>query len=240
MQNEGRSQIIFSGALTEASQRFDRNSNPRASGRFSKKELRASGEHGITDSVTAIASITGQHRTIKESPENINGANAAFLGGARVRLWASDATILSFQTNIEANGEQRIRGRFRRLDAPVEADVRLLLGHGFSIAGLSSFVDFQTAYRWRGGGNAAEAHFDATLGVRPLPKFLLLLQSFNTIALQQQTRFNLPPSRQHKLQASIVYDLTSQVSLQLGAFASIAARESLREQGFVTALWWKF
>jgi protein XagA len=239
-QPAGRGQIIFSSVTTEASQRYGRNGKPRASGRFSKQELQAAAEYGTSDTVTLLAGTAARYQSVRAETGRLNAVNGAILGGARIRLWAGEASVLSLQASAEATGERQLPGTFRRLNAPVEADARLLFGHGFSLAGMTGFVDLQTAYRFRNSGNADEVRFDATLGIRPLPKWLLLLQSFNTFTLGRDTRFNLPATRQNKLQASVVYDLTEQFAVQAGVFTSAAGRETLRERGVVTALWWRF
>jgi protein XagA len=239
-QPQGHGQIIFSGVLTGASQRYGRNGRPRAAGRFSKQELRAAGEYGASDHVTLLAGAAAQHQSVKQNGNGLHAGSGAVLGGARVKLWAGGGSFLSLQASVEATGERPILGNFRRLNAPLEADARLLFGHGFSVAGITGFIDLQGAYRFRSAGHPAEARFDTTLGIRPLPELMLLLQSFNSFALERDVRFRLPPTRQNKLQISAVYDLTQQLSLQAGVFTSAAGRETLRERGVVTALWWRF
>ena len=75
---------------------------------------------------------------------------------------------------------------------------------------------------------------------RTLPRLLLLLQSFNTVAVQGDRRFGGGRMRRHKLQPSLVWELSESWSVQFGAFATLAGRETLQESGLVAALWWRF
>ncbi len=102
------------------------------------------------------------------------------------------------------------------------------------------FAEAQVGYRWRGGRNPDEIILDATLGVRPLPRLMLLLQGFNAVALQPDRRFGGGRMRRHKLQPSLVWSSGEGWSLQVGAFATLAGRETPQERGLVAALWWRF
>jgi protein XagA len=104
---------------------------------------------------------------------------------------------------------------------------------------IPAFVDFQTAYRWRGGSKTDEVRFDATFGIRPLPHLLLMLQSFNNAAVDQDKRFGSKRVTQHKVQASAVYDVNERWAVQGGVFSSVKGKESLRERGVLLAVWRK-
>jgi protein XagA len=235
---EGQSEIIFATSWTDAKRRFDGEGKSIAIGRFSKFSAQTTVEYGLTSDVTLIAGLAGQRQS---SPSHLQGSmNSAGLAGARIQLWSAQQTILSLQATSEITGEQRNKLlQNYRSEPPASADLRLLLGHSFTFNGLPSFIDLQAGYRWRGGSHADEIRFDLTFGVRPASKFLFLLQSFNIVATERDQRFTVKPARQHKLQTSLVYDMTQNLSLQVGGFLSIAGRENLRERGGLLALWWK-
>ena len=44
----------------------------------------------------------------------------------------------------------------------------------------------------------------------------------------------------HKLQLSVVYDLTPQWAIQAGAFTTFAGRNALQENGILLGTWYKF
>ncbi len=116
--------------------------------------------------------------------------------------------------------------RQRLLHAPAEAELRILAGHGFTVAGMPAFAELQAGFRWRGDRNADELTLDATLGVRPWPRLLLLLQSFNAMAVERERRFGGVQARRHMLQPSLVWEFREGWSLQAGVFASVAGSET--------------
>ncbi len=244
LQEEARSQIIFANTFTSAARRFDTQGKPVPAGGFSKQESAIAVERGLSGDVTLLAGLSARSLTFPTETTAARLAAGTITGGAKVKVWSQDATILSIQGTVQLNGERSFAGPLRRMDAPAEADLRLNLGHGFQLSpwfsenAWQSFAELQLAYRWRGGANPDEVRLDATLGTRPLPHLLLMLQSFNTQAIQTNRRFGEGRSNQHKLQASAVYDLSQNWSLQVGVFSSVRGRNTLREQGAQLA-WWR-
>jgi len=236
----GRTQIIFTAQALDAPRRFDRQGRALRSDRFSKQEAAALAEHGLNDAVTLIAGL-GFRASAFDGPAGTSRSAAGFVSaGARMRLWTQGGSVLSVEAVASASGERGLAGRPRAWDAPAEVDLRLLYGHGFALAGMPAFAEVQAGYRWRGGGSADEIRLDATLGLRPAPSVLLLLQSFNAVAVQDDRRFGGGRSRRHKLQPSVVLDLGAGWSVQFGAFASVGGRETIQERGALGAVWRRF
>jgi protein XagA len=235
-----RTEIIFLSQWSGARQEFDARNKPLSIGKFSKISSQITAEYGLTNDVTMVAGLAGQQQRLSNSGLNEKSVNVSGLAGARIKMWSSEQTILSAQATTEFNGEQHPKLQLsRRFEPPVSADLRLLLGHSFAVFGASSFIDLQSAYRWRGGSNANEIDLDITLGTRPFQKTLLLFQSFNTLAVERDQRRVSKPMRRHKLQTSLVYDVTASLSLQAGVFTTVSGRDTLRERGGIVALWWK-
>ncbi len=244
LQEEARSQIIFANSFTSAQRRFDTKGKPVRAGRFSKQESAITLEHGLSEGVTVLAGLSARSLTFPADGTAARLAGGAISGGGKLKVWSQGATVLSLQGTVQLSGERSFSGPLRRMDAPAEADLRLNLGQGFQLWSWlngetwQSFAELQLAYRWRGGANPDEVRLDATLGTRPLPHLLLLLQSFNTQSTQNNRRFGEGRSSQHKLQASAVYDVSQNWSLQVGVFSSIRGRNTIREQGAQLA-WWR-
>jgi protein XagA len=240
LRETGRTEIIFSNQWSGASQGFDARGKRLSIGKFSKIASHIKAEYGLTNHVTLIAGLNGQQQRMSHFGFNQKSVNIGGTIGARVKIWSSQQTIFSAQVTTEFNNEQQPKSQLaRRFEPPVSADLRMLLGHSFTLFGASSFVDLQSAYRWRGGAHANEIHLDVTWGTRPFQKTLLLFQSFNSLSVERDNRADKKPMRRHKLQTSLVYDVTDQISLQAGAFVTVAGRETLRERGGLLALWWK-
>jgi protein XagA len=237
LQDEGRTQIIFANTATASSRRFSHSGRILRSDRFSKQETAISVERGWSDQVTLLAGVRAQLQTFPVDGVTSHFASGAASSGARIKLWSDGGTIVSVQGTLLGSGERSLPGQLRRMDAPVEADLRFNLGHGFALGSWQAFAEVQTAYRWRGGGNRDELRFDTTFGVRPVPPLLLMMQSFSSLSTAGRGRVGEGRPRQHKLQPSIVYDLSERWSLQVSTFASIKGRDSIREQGGQVALW---
>ena len=159
--------------------------------------------------------------------------------GAQVRLLAFGPAVLAVQ------GSFRLPGSTDRANPALigqtshDADLRGLFGYGFDVAGWPAFLDAQSAYRFRDSDAPDEVHTDLTLGIRPWTDLLLLLQAFNTTGIGRGTPW-FPREQYTHVELSGIYDLDPFWSVQLGAFTTLLARDSLREQGVVTAVWRRF
>jgi hypothetical protein len=239
LQPEGQGQIIFSPSVMFASQRFDKRGRARATDRFVKSDNIAQIEYGFREGLTLLVRTEqrGKAYLLNGDPQRV--MTSAIGGGARIALWRQDRIIVSFQATAQSGLERSIPALDRRFGPRHEADARLLVGYGGEVFGKDVFAEAQAGYRWRSGPHADEARLDLTLGVRPLPKVLVLLQSFNSLALSRMPGED-GRYRQHKLQASGVLDLTDTWSVQAGVFGSVAGRNTLKERGVILGVWRKF
>ncbi|MEJ0094820.1 MAG: hypothetical protein WDN46_15760 [Methylocella sp.] len=108
-----------------------------------------------------------------------------------------------------------------------------MAGENIFIAGIA-----EAGYRFYGQNQPGEWHVDLTLGLRPTPRLLALLQSFSTISSGEGRGFI--QSSWHKLQTSLVYELSPAWSAQLGAFLTVVGVNAGREFGPLGALWYRF
>ena len=170
----------------------------------------------------------GQH------PAHYTGVGTSDLG-VKVGLYEAPGIAVSLQTTARLapvrTGSPALVG-----NRDSGADLRLLVGKGLAIAGLDTFVGIEAAYRTRGDGWANEIHIDLTLGIRPLPRLLVLAQVFDVLAVgaaPQHTSWT-------KVQGSLAYDLDARWSIVGGAFATVAGRNAGRELGPLAAVWYHF
>ncbi len=108
--------------------------------------------------------------------------------GARLALWRGPGFVLSAQLSAESGLERSAPTLDRRFGPRHEAEGRLLLGRAFDLYGLEAFAEAQAGWRWRSGRHADEALLDLTLGVRPMPGLLVLLQSFNALGAGREAQ----------------------------------------------------
>ena len=134
---------------------------------------------------------------------------------ARVGLYHTDAAVLSVQAGLRSPGAS-----FDSL-GPLDVrragslDVRGLAGHNCVVAGIEGFAEVQAGYRFYAGNQPGEWRFDLTAGLRPLPRLLVMLQSFTSISFGTSQFGHVSWT---KLQPSLVYDIAQQWSVQIGGF----------------------
>lgn len=236
---EQHGQIVVTGAASAASKTFDGGGSLQSTPRYSKVELQALMEYGVTDWLTAMAIPSLQHVSIAPPTD----ASRTGLGnseiGARARVWQESNQVVS------AQGSVRIPGTFDNGNPAaigytgVDVDLRVLYGAELKLGGLPTFVDVQLAQRFRTGGPPSEARVDLTFGVRAAQQWLFLVQQFNVIS-EGSGSAPFTSTNYHKLQFSVIYDLAPQWSVQGGAFTTFAGRNALQENGILTGLWYRF
>ena len=94
------------------------------------------------------------------------------------------------------------------------------------------------SHTWLGDGLPDEWHAEATVGMRPTPKLMLLLASYATVSNDGGAVF--APWYWMKLQPGVVYDLSQQWSVEGGFFATVVGQRAGRELGPTAALWYRF
>jgi protein XagA len=114
-------------------------------------------------------------------------------------------------------------------------ELRGQAGRSIDILGMESFVDAEAAYRFYAGNQPGEWRLDLTMGARPVPNLLLMLQSFTSIT-NGSSKFGHVSWT--KLQPSFVYNITPQWSVQIGGFVTVAGVNAGRELG--PMLWYRF
>ena len=101
------------------------------------------------------------------------------------------------------------------------------------------FVDAQFGYRLRTAGPPDEWHGDLTVGLKPWPGFMLMLQDFTTVSTASANP-TFPAWRQSVVEASLVVPLLDQWSVQIGAFTSVWTVKTNTERGAALSIWRRF
>ena len=91
------------------------------------------------------------------------------------------------------------------------ADGRMLAGYSFAIGSSPGFVDLEVGYRVRTAGPPDEWHCDATIGLKPAPGVILMLQDFAVVSMPS-TDPSFPAWRQNVVEASLVLPLREQLA----------------------------
>ena len=211
--------------------------------RYDKDELQALIEYGVTDRLTAIVDPGLQHIDIA-APTNAERTGLGYTEfGARYAFLENQdqSWVLSGQATLRIPGTTETSNPAAVGYTDVESDLRVLLGHAFTLADRPAFFDLETAERVRTGGLPSEFRVDGTLGVWVLPRWLLLAQSFNVVSEGGGNPLYTGGSYDYeKLQLSAVYKLTPTWSLQGGGYTTYAGRNALAENGLIFGVWRRF
>ena len=244
--DQGDGRVIVSGFYTASPKQFDNNGHVYNASNYSQFNVYALGEYGLTDKLNLI--ITPSFRSVQiEGPGN----NSTGLGytdlGARYQIAKSSHWVFDLQGIVRLPGTGRSVGIAQIGNNDTQYDLRALGGYTFG----QSFVTLEGSYRLRSGRPPNEVHADLTFGTRPTPKLLLLASVYNTISDgkgSDRPIVNVGGStfsydykyRYHDALVSAVYSVTPRMAVQLGATATIAGRNALRQRGPVLGLWYKF
>jgi hypothetical protein len=236
----GTGEVLTTALYSTTTRAFDSHGHPMPVASYDKIELSSYIDYGLTDWLTVIAQ-PGLDRIHAGGPQP-----ATFVGlgksdiGAAVQLYHGDTVSVAFQALAETPSVAA-RGYVAPAfvgDRNWDGTFSLLVGDSFTVAGLSAFYDVEPGYRVRGAGWPDEVRLDVTLGVRPLPHLLLMLQSFAAYATAPGPLW--PRDAWWKLQASAVYEFSTHWSVQVGVFGTVSGLNAGREFGPLAGLWFRF
>jgi hypothetical protein len=235
----GTGQATVSGTMSSADRAFDTSGALQPVPRYNKFELQGWIEYGLTDRFTAIVAPGLQHVDIA-APADAQRTGLGYTEwGGRYSLLQGTSWVFSGQATMRLPGTNDISNPAGIGYTGIETDLRALFGTSFAVYGMPAFLDLQFAQRFRAGGPPNEFRADATFGIRPAERWLLLAQSFNVFSEGPGS----PPFASYeyfKLQLSAIYALAPAWSVQAGGFTAYAGRNALQENGLVLGVWHRF
>jgi len=234
----GDVQAIVGYTYSEATEAFDDEGDRNQNADFFKNELSLLLEYGALDYLTLYAKTHLQDVDINGVQETGHAFSDV---GLRVRMLNADDHVFSIQAQVSLPGD--ITGNNTQIlgSGEMEAEVRALFGHSWSMSGIPAFFDLQGGYRYREGMAADQYLFDATFGWQPDHGVEVLLQSFNVWAVDDgEDPLMYPEFRQHKIQGSLVFHATEDLSLQVGGFYTWAGQNVVAEEGLIASAWYRF
>ena len=230
---------ILGGVLDEGDRSFDTSGKFVKTAPYTKKEGTLYIEYGLTDWLQAVL----KPDLVATHLGGPGGGNYTGLGtsqiGAQVRALVFGPAVLAVQGSFLLPASSREINPAMIGNTSRDFDMRALAGVLFPLGPWPSFLNAELGYRLRGSHAPDEIHLDVTLGTRPVPKILLLLQSFTTVPTQPGVPY-FPRSTYSKVQASAVYDFTTRWSAQLGLFTTVYGRNALLERGGLATIWYRF
>ncbi|MEM0907173.1 MAG: hypothetical protein AAGJ94_07410 [Pseudomonadota bacterium] len=249
----GKSNVFVTSTFTYGDHGFDDDGDLVSVPEYQKFTLNGAFEYGVRPWLTAV--VRGELRQEQgygpigqlpyEDPRFVPGRDdtrtiygqtdvsyAAIAAGARARLLEGDYFVVSTEGLLSSGGfDENITNA--PSDGPF-AEIRGLFGVGGPVLGLHSFFDAQAGYRARfEEDDADEIVIDLTVGVHVHPRWLILAQTFSTFELGRNTDYT-------KAGASVVYEVTDKLSLEVGGLATVAGRNALQEIGGKVGFWRSF
>jgi protein XagA len=233
----GEGQVIAAIFYSDSNHAFDAQGHLVPVPDYRKFELGTYIEYGLADGLTLVASPSYDRIHNPPPGQSYNGLGESEIA-ARVGLYRTDTSVLSFQAGLRSPGFSFADslGPFQVRRA-ASLDVRGLAGRNVVVAGMEGFVAAEGAYRFYAAGQPGEWRIDLTMGLRPLPGLLMMLQSYTSI-VNGSLRFGHVSWT--KLQPSLVYDIAPRWSVQIGGFITVAGINAGRELGPIVGIWYRF
>ncbi len=187
-------------------------------------------EYGLTDRLTlqTKAAVVRGHDNFVD----YKGRGPIELG-LRYALLHTDRSAISLYLGATKDGVGRNAGYAAPGQGDTDLEARLLAGTSRQWRGAQGFAELQVA-RLKRSGLADETRIDATAGLRPTPRWLLLVQTYGGQADSKPVQ-----SRWRKGEVSVVRDLGAW-SLQAGWRRTLHGRETPVDHGPVLAVWRRF
>jgi hypothetical protein len=245
-QYEGQGQLILNNYYYAANKRFDNKGKRQYLDPYRKYEFNPYVEYGLTGAVTIGANLSFQvagQRTALGDYINYNLGDSEFF--TKGLLYDDGAAAISFTSLLKVPGPSS-RYYIPKIGS-VHPDLGggLSAGYGFSLFGLTHFVDVDTLYRYRLGVPQDQVNLAATLGVHITSDVMIMPQVFATYRVKSPKVASFTQSagddyNEVKLQLSGVYAILPATSLQLGVFADIDGKNTGVGRGALLSVWEDF
>jgi hypothetical protein len=232
----GHWQNFSAATASQADQSFAANGSASIPTKYNKTLIQNTFEYGLTNYLTLFATPAYASANVATPTASLTHAeNTSIEAGMRLMLFAHGLGKLSLQASYKTAGSFDLSVSANH-DSGRQIEARLLYGAGFDIFGRDAFLDFEIAQRWISAPRPNETPVDITAGVWITPGTMLMAQSFNIISAGDSR----PPYshyRIHKLEFSVVEQLSRHWFLQSGLFYSPAGQNALVERGVSVVLW---
>jgi hypothetical protein len=196
-------------------------------------------EYGLTDALTIFGQTALESYSLRPPTPNVyHGFDYSDLG-LRARLWSTGQWVFSGEATIFMPGAHEPAAPAQAGDTGRAGEGHLLAGTNFALGQWPGFLDAEFGYRLRTAGPPDEWHADLTVGLKPAPGVMLMLQDFTTFSTATANQ-NFPAWRSSVVEASVVVPLVDRWSIQVGLFSSVLAVKTNTERGVALSVWRTF
>ena len=139
-------------------------------------------EYGVTDRLTIFGQTALERYALSHPTQNLyTGLDYSELG-LRAKLWSTGEWVFSGEATLFVPGATNGAEPAQAGDTAGAGETRLLAGYNFTVGATPAFFDGQAAWRLRTGGPPDEWHGDLTLGLKPAPGVLVMIQDYTTVS----------------------------------------------------------
>lgn len=234
-------QIIVTGEFSSGNSFFT-NDGSLSPAEFSKTETLIYFEHGIVPKWTFVAASSLEMTGFQSEESNFNFddfGDSQF--GLRYQVKRNKDLAVALQASFILDGGplDNIIDIGGSRDA---VELRALWGQSYETKKYGDiFIDAQIAGRLRLDGVYDDTRIDFTFGYKPIPKWFIIGQSFNTFRPAQASMdFRVARQIQLKSSASIGYEYRPNRIVQLGYSETVFGRNVIREKGFFVSTWFRY
>jgi len=249
----GTGQVIFNLSYFQTSHQYDGFGHivPLANGAYFRQfQLNPYVEFGLSDRTTLVVDAYIPFLGYRDIYGRLNSAG---WGDSEVGI-RRRITSLTSPWVFSAQGTVLFPGYPADRTPPpgnhnVDVEARVLLGHGeqFSSEKRNFFWDLEAAYRYRNGPPADQVRIDATVGIEPLRRILLLQQFFAIKGLRNGSPITADtnPNAQSdfdlcKIQSSLAFKLDKNTRVQVGWVGTVGGRNTGHGSTPLISLWRNF
>ncbi|HXW72798.1 MAG TPA: hypothetical protein VEK34_15470 [Methylocella sp.] len=232
----GAGQIIAYLDYSDSSYAFDMHGKLVKVPAYQKFEIGGYLEYGLADWLTIVAAPAYDRVRSPVAGQSYDGPGESEIG-ARVGLYRSETSVFSVQASIRSPGASFDSLGLAEVRRSASLDLRAMAGKSFTLGTIEGFAEAQAGYRFYAANQPGEWRIDLAAGLRPLPNFLFMMQSYTSIGKGPKPFGEIAWT---KIQPSVVYSITPQWSLQAGGFVTVWGKNAGRELGPMIGLWYRF
>ncbi len=196
-------------------------------------------EYGLTNELTIFGQTALERYALSPPTQDVyTGFDYSDIG-LRAKLWSTGDWVFSGEATLFVPGAYNGAAPAQAGDTGGAGEARLLAGTNFTVGSTPAFFDGEFGYRLRTGGPPDEWHADLTLGLKPAPGMMLMIQDYTTVSTAAVNR-SFPAWRTSVVEASIVVAIYDRWSVQFGLFTSVWAVKTNTQHGVALAVWRMF
>ena len=208
--------------------------------RQNRAELQTYAEYGLNDAWTIFGQMGVERYELSRPQSSLYAGLDDSELGFRAKLASFRDWVVSGQASLFLPGPWNPASPAQAGNTGGAVDARMLAGYGFALGPAPGFFNLEFAFRCRSAGPPDEWHTDVTVGLKPAPGFILMLQDYYVASTRSNDR-SFPSWRQNVMQASFVMPLWwDGWSLQIGYFPTVLAVRTNTERGAALAVWRTF